>query len=137
MKALTPYLNFDGNAAEAMKFYADTLGADLKIQTYKDAGMEAAPGAENRVVHGHLSKGTAWLMASDTQPGQPFNQGNNCYVTVECESREEIERVFKAFSDGAKVEMELQDTFWGARFGMLRDRFGVGWMFNLQTGKTE
>jgi len=136
MKAINPYLNFDGKAREAMTFYAGCLGAELSVQSFSDAGMDAAPGTEDRTIHARLSRGDAVLMASDTQPGMPYTQGNTVFVSVECDSLDEIERVFKAFSDGAQVLMELQDTFWGARFGMLTDRYGVGWMFNYTLPKT-
>jgi PhnB protein len=135
MKAFQPYLNFDGNTREAMTFYKACLGADLEMQTFADAKVEGPPGASDRVMHARLSKGNAILMASDTMPGMPFTPGNNVHINVDCESVEEIERAWKAFGDGANVTMPLQDTFWGARFGMLVDKFGVHWMFNCETGK--
>jgi len=72
------------------------------------------------------------LMASDTMPGMPFQQGNNFSVSVSCESLQEIERLFTAIGVNGKVTMQLQDTFWGARFGMLTDQFGIHWMFNFE-----
>lgn len=134
MKSFNPYLNFDGNAGEAMRFYATALGAQLSMQTYADAGM-AKPGTETRIVHAHLSRGSCVLMASDIQPGSPFTQGNNCYINIACESDAEIDKLFAALAEGGKVEMPVQDTFWGARFGMLTDKFGVHWMFNYEKPK--
>ena len=75
------------------------------------------------------------LMASDTMPGMPYTQGNNVYVNVDCESVAEIERIFAAMSEGGKVTMPLADQFWGARFGMLVDKFGLHWMFNCELPK--
>jgi PhnB protein len=136
MKAFQPYLNFDGNAAEAMKFYQKCTGGQLDIQTFGDVKMPGPPGSENRVVHARLTNGpAAVVMASDTMPGQPFTTGTNCWVNVDCETVEEIERLFKAFAEGGKVTMELADQFWGARFGMLTDKFGVQWMFNCELKK--
>jgi PhnB protein len=86
-------------------------------------------------MHAALKKGPVMLMASDTMPGQPFKMGDNVHVNIDCDSVEEIERLFKAFSEGGKVTMPLADQFWGARFGMLDDKFGVHWMFNCELPK--
>jgi len=74
-------------------------------------------------------------MAPDTMPGMPFQQGNNFSVTINCESLPEIERLFTDLGTNGKVTMQLQDTFWGARFGMLTDQFGINWMFNFERPK--
>ena len=86
-------------------------------------------------MHARLTKGQAVLMASDTTPGMPYQQGNNFSININCESLAEIERLFTAFSEKGKVTVPLQDTFWGARFGMLTDQFGVNWMFNFELSK--
>jgi PhnB protein len=86
-------------------------------------------------MHASLTNGNAVLMASDTMPGMTFTPGNNVINNVDCESVDEIERVFAAMSEGGKVTMPLQDQFWGARFGMLVDKFGMNWMFNCQLPK--
>jgi PhnB protein len=135
MKALSIYLNFDGNACEAMTFYQKCLDADLFLQTFKDAKVPAPQGAEDRIVHARLQKGSAVLMASDTLPGMPFTPGNNFSISIECGSILELDTLFKAFSDGGKITMAVQDTFWGARFGMITDKFGVSWMFNCELPK--
>ena len=131
MKGFQTYLNFNGNAREAMTFYKDCLGGDLFVQTFAESG----PGPNqslDRIMHARLTIGSAILMASDTMPGMRFVQGNNFAVNVACESMEEIERYFTAFSKGGKVTMPLADQFWGARFGMIEDQFGVNWMFNYE-----
>lgn len=74
-------------------------------------------------------------MASDTLPGMPYTRGTNFSINIDCESVSEIEKLFKAFSEGSQVTMPLQDTFWGARFGMITDRFGISWMFNHELPK--
>lgn len=135
MKSFITYLNFDGTAREAMTFYQKCLGAELEIQTFKDAKMDAPGGAENRVMHARLVKGSAVLMASDTMPGMAYKQGNNFSITIECDSVAEEEKLFNALGAGGKVTMPLQDTFWGARFGMLTDKFGINWMFNTELPK--
>jgi PhnB protein len=135
MKAFQPYLNFDGNTRDAMTFYQKCTGGELKIQTFGDVKAPGPPGSENRVMHAHLQKGSAVLMASDTMPGMPFTQGNNIWVNIDCDGVPEIEALFKAFSEGGKVIMPLADQFWGARFGMLTDKFGINWMFNCELPK--
>jgi len=135
MTAFHTYLNFDGDTREAMSFYQKCLDAKLSLQTFRDAKMDVPEGASDRIVHARLEKGSAVLMASDTVPGMPFTPGNNFSISIQCESLEEIEKLFGAFSAGGKVTMALQDTFWNARFGMLTDKFGVNWMFNYEHAK--
>ena len=135
MKAFHTYLNFDGNTREAMTFYQQCLDADLAIQIYADAKIDAPPGGENRTIHARLQKGSAILMASDIMPGMEFTQGNNFFVSIDCESIAETDRLFSAFKGGGKVLVEPQDMFWGAYFGMLTDKFGVSWMFNCERTK--
>ena len=132
MVAFHTYLNFDGDTREAMTFYQKCLDAKLSLQTFRDVKMDVPKGSEDRIVHARLEKGSAVLMASDTVPGMPFSPGSNFSISIQCESLDEIQRVFSAFSAGGNVTMELQDTFWNARFGMLTDRFGVNWMFNYE-----
>jgi PhnB protein len=133
MKEINAYLNFDGNTREAMTFYQKCLGAELTIQTYGEAH---APGtAGDRVIHARLSKGAAVLMASDTQPGDPFTAGNNFWVCIQSESAAELDAQYAALSTGGKVTMPPGDTFWNARFGMLTDKFGVNWMLNYEYPK--
>jgi PhnB protein len=133
MKAFQPYLNFDGNTREAMTFYHESLGGNLEMQSFKDSQAPAPPGSEDRILHARLSMGSAVLMASDTMPDTQFTKGNNVWVNVDCDSIDEIERIFPLMGVGGRVLMPLADQFWGARFGMLVDKFGVNWMFNCET----
>jgi PhnB protein len=135
MKGINPYLNFDGKTQDAMRFYHECLGGELDLQTFADAKVPTAPGSENRVLHARLETGSAIIMASDTMPGAPFVQGNNVHLNIDCESVDEIERLFAALGKGGKVTMPLADQFWGARFGMLTDKFGLNWMFNCELNK--
>ena len=130
MKSFQPYLNFNGNTREAMEFYQKACGGTLDLQTFGEASK--VPGTEHRIMHARLSNGDAVLMASDTMPEHPFVQGTNVMVNIDCESDEELDRIFAALSEGAMITMPVQDTFWRARFGMLIDKFGVHWMFNSQ-----
>jgi PhnB protein len=136
MKAINPYLNFNGNCREAMTFYSKAVGGELIMQSYSDAGM-SKPGVEDRVIHARLSSGGAAtvIMASDTPADQPATFGDNNWVCVDCDDNDEQDRMFKALSDGGIVVMPLDVMFWGARFGMLKDKFGVCWMFNAEQKK--
>ena len=136
MKEIGAYLYFDGNCREAMTFYASGLGLDLQMTPFSDMPGDRLNEAGDRIMHARLTKGpAALLMASDTMPGMPFDPGNNFSVSVASESLEEIERVFGALSEGGKITMPLADQFWGARFGMLVDRFGIQWMFTFEHPK--
>jgi PhnB protein len=135
MNALVPYLNFDGNCRDAMTFYKTCLGADLHLITLGEMDAKTPDAIKDRIMHARLSKGPVALMASDIMPEMPFQKGTNFSVSVHPESVEEIERVWKAFIDGATIQQELADAPWGARFGMLVDKFGVRWMFNYEYPK--
>ena len=134
MKEIVTYLNFDGNCGDAMKFYARCLDAELYLMPFSEM-PEYPKEAKDRIMHARLSKGSAVIMASDTMPGMSFQPGNNFSICIGCENVEELEKVFSALSEKGKITMALQDTFWGARFGMLTDQFGIQWMFNFEKPK--
>jgi PhnB protein len=148
MKAFQPYLNFPGNTREAMTFYQKCIDGELFIQTAGEVQMppEQVDAMKKNdqpmtrpdpdfVIHARLTKGSAILMASDAMPGAPFIKGNNVWVNIDCDTVPEIEKLFSAFSEGGSVIMPLADQFWGARFGMLTDKFGINWMFNCELPK--
>ncbi|WP_133271517.1 VOC family protein [Hymenobacter radiodurans] len=128
---LNPYLSFDGNCREAMTFYQQCLGGELMIQDV--AGTPAAEhmpaNAQNGVLHASLTNGNMILFGSDAG-GQKITRGNTVSLSLNCSSEEEITTWFRKLSDGGKVTMPLDDTFWGAKFGMLTDRFGIDWLLN-------
>jgi len=135
MKEMITYLNFNGNCRDAMKFYERCFGGELQMMPFSEAPGDHPPEAKDRIMHARLSNGTSVLMASDTMPGMPFQPGTNFGICVTCQSQEELERFFTAVGEKGKVTMPLQDTFWGARFGMLTDQFGINWMFNFEKPK--
>jgi PhnB protein len=132
MKDIQPYLTFNGNCREAMKFYEKCLGGDLFMQTFADAKMDTPKDASNRIMHAKLTRGSAVLMASDAMPGMELKPGNNFTISIACETVPETEQLFTALSENGKVTMALQETFWAKRFGMFTDRFGIQWMLNLE-----
>jgi PhnB protein len=135
MKAVVPYLNFDGTTREVMTFYHECLGGTLDVQTFRESGMPSPPEAADRVVHARITSGSAVVMASDIMPGMPFRQGNNFAMIVECDSASEQDSFIAGLSKGGKITMEAQNTFWGARFAMLTDRYGINWMLNFELPK--
>src|SRR5690606_334907 len=115
MAQINPYLNFDGTAEEAFKFYQSILGGELYIQKMKDV-----PGFDNedekeRAMHVALPVGDNILMASDIlrSAGHKLNMGNYSYISYSSDSRNEADRIFKALSEGGNVEMPMADMFWG------------------------
>jgi PhnB protein len=130
---ITPYLSFDGNAKQALEFYKEVLGAEIAgLQTFGEADYPTPPEADNRVMHAKLSKGNISLMFSDTFPGQSVVVGTNITLTLEPESDEEIQSLYDALRQGGKALMELEDTFWGAKYARVQDQFGIIWELNYQ-----
>ncbi len=133
---LQPYLFFDGRCAEAIAFYTKVLGAKVEmVMHYKDSpeplppGM-VPPGSENNVMHATLQIDDSVLMVcDDCSPNPPHFKGFS--LSLNPPTQADAERIFTALADQGKVGMPLTKTFWSACFGMLTDRFGVGWMINV------
>ncbi|MEO8721227.1 MAG: VOC family protein [Ginsengibacter sp.] len=133
MKAVNPYLNFNGNTEEAFNFYKSVFGGEFQIfMRMKDAeGMPVPAGQEEKIMHIALplNNGTV-LMASDNCNEASFNQGNNFYISIHTENVEEGHRLYDALADGGKPDHSFKKEFWGDWHGNLTDRFGVKWMLN-------
>jgi PhnB protein len=135
IRQINPYLNFDGDAAKAAKLYESALGAKIEhISRFGDMpGSDAKPETKDRVMHASLSFGKAGtIMMSDIQPGMSHTPGTNNWVCLDFDDAADMETKFNALSAGGSVQMPLNDTFWGARFGMLVDAHGIRWMFNCE-----
>lgn len=142
MARVSTYLNFSRSTEDAFKFYKSVFGGEFgnggEIARFRDIppSPDMQPIAEedkDLVMHVELPiLGGHVLMGTDAPESMGFkvNNGNNVYINLEPDTREETKRLFKALSDGGKVEMELQEMFWGAYFGSFTDKFGVQWMFN-------
>ena len=137
IKKLNPYLIFNGTAEKAVKLYESALGAKTEgLMRFGDApGMNVAPEHRNRVMHALLRIGEGDIMLSDSQPGTPVATESNVHVTLHFDDVADMTKKFEALATDGKVTSPLQDTFWGARFGMLTDAFGVRWMFNCELEK--
>ena len=136
MATMNPYLNFGGNTEEAFNFYRSVIGGQFTaVHRYKDM-----PGAgnisedeKNKIMHISLPIGNGnVLMATDVleSMGQKLKEGNNFYIALTAESREEADELFEGLSEGGDIEMPMEETFWGSYFGSFKDKFGVGWMID-------
>jgi len=132
MTQLNVYLTFNGNCREAMTFYNDCIGGELTIQSFGDVqGEDTSETERNLVMHANIVKGGFLLMASDTSERHgSVTTGTSVSLSFNCDSEEEIDTYFAKLSAGGNVTMPLEDTFWGAKFGMFTDRFGMHWMMN-------
>lgn len=140
MASVSTYLNFPDHTEEAFNFYKTVFKTEFNgtgIMRFGDMPQEGAPPLsdelKNLVMHVELPITGGHLLMGTDAPGQMgFNVsfGNNVYINLQPDTREETRRLFSALSDGGKVEMELQDMFWGDYFGSCKDKYGVQWMFN-------
>jgi PhnB protein len=136
MKSVTAYIHFDGNCREAMHFYQKCLGTEIQLIPLPDNCGNPSSDPAAKIMHGQLLRnGQPVLMASDGSPGGAVKAGNNFSVSVDCESIAEIERLFAGIGENGHVVLPLGNMPWGARFGMLTDRFGIHWLFNCPVGQ--
>ena len=133
-----PYLFFEGRCEEAVEYYKHVLGAEvMMLMRYKDSPEpcdpgKLPPGSGNKVMHASLRIGESVIMASDGLcQGKPGFQGFSLSLSVRTEA--EARRLFGALEDGGQVQMPLAKTFYSPLFGMVNDRFGVGWMVIVES----
>ena len=133
MAQLSTYLTFDGNCAEAMRFYESTLGGKLEMMmTHAESPMadQTPPSSADRIMHARLALGDQILMASDSMAGHPYGGMHGFSLSLVYPTADAAKPIFDALAAGGKVIMPLQKTFWSEGFGMLVDRFGTPWMVN-------
>jgi PhnB protein len=132
MLQLDTYLFFNGNCAEAMRFYERTLGGELMLMKNSEspAAAHTDPRDADRIMHARLTVDDRWLMASDCPTGQPYEGMKGFSLSLTYPTVEEARRVFDKLSDGGKIAMPFAKTFWAEAFGMCVDRFGTHWMVN-------
>ena len=134
---LVPYLFFTGNCEEALNYYKGIFGGEITtLMRWKEmpqdaAGPEVTSGNENKVMHARFEAGPVVLMAGDASPGKTYGEGP-LSLSIGLTDVAQAQRIFDGLAAGGKVEMPLADTFWGAKFGMLTDKFGIDWMINCQ-----
>lgn len=129
---VNPYLAFDGNCAQAFRFYEQALGGVVTMMmTVGDSPMaaHATPETKDNILHAVLQVGGTTIMGADAPSGM-FSKPQGFSVSLGIEDEGDAERVFRTLSEGAAITFALQDTFWAKRFGMLVDKFGIPWMVN-------
>ena len=134
---IQPYLFFNGSCEEAIEFYRKALGAEVEMMMrFKESPEQqqqqgtVPPGVENKIMHSSFRVGQTTVMASDgDSTDKPSFQNFSLSLSVPNEA--EADRAFNELADGGQVKMPLTKTFWSPRFGMVEDRFGVGWMISV------
>jgi PhnB protein len=131
---LTPYLNFNGQCADAFRFYEQVLGGTIEtLQTHGDSPMKGhvPPQWLDKVIHARLNVNGRPIMGSDAPP-EHYAAPQGMYVSISLPTAADGLRVFNAFAEGGRVTMPYAQTFWSPGFGMVVDRFGTPWMVSSE-----
>lgn len=131
MSKLNPYLSFKNNSREAMEFYKTVFGGNLVLNTFGESGMSHNPSEDSWIMHAQLDTDKGFtLMASDTPSdmGEPSKNGS---ISLSGDDETELRGYWDKLAEGATITMPLEKAPWGDTFGMLTDKFGVGWMVNI------
>lgn len=138
MAKINPHINFNGNAEEAFRFYQSIFGGEFdRIVRFKDMaspGFEIPPKEADRIMHISLPIGANQLMGNDVPEfmGTVNERENRSKISIHAESKAEADRLFIGLSEGGEVEMPIDDSPWGAYFGMFRDKYGIEWMISFE-----
>lgn len=133
---ITPYLNFNGDCAQAIELYEKALGVKANVMRYSDAPPSEEyplePGTENLVMHACLTNREDYtVFLADMPPSMPITFGNGMSISIELDTEDAVKFAFNTLKEGGIVTMELQKTFWSGLFGSLEDKFGVSWMISI------
>lgn len=132
---LNPYINFNGNAKEAIEFYNNVFGGKLTTSTFKEGGAPPDPSQDDKIMHALLiADNGITLMVSDSPKGWLYKPGTNISVSLSGDNEAELKGYWDKLSAGGKIDQPLTKAPWGDVFGMLNDKFGIRWMVNI-TGK--
>lgn len=134
MVTLNPYISFTGEAREAMTFYRSVFEGDLTMTTFGESGMSSDPATADQLMHAQLeAPGGLTLMAADTPEGMPHTPGDNVAISLSggAEDEDRLRGYYDRLCEGARSTLPLEKAPWGDWFGMLTDRFGIGWMVNI------
>jgi PhnB protein len=132
VKTLNPYLGFNGTAATAIQHYESALGAKVEnVMRWSDGppDMKVSSDARDKIMHAELTIGGGKVMLADAPPHMPSPADSNITVCLTMDDNEDMKRKFDALGVGGQVVMPIHDAFWGATFGMLKDAYGIRWMF--------
>ena len=137
MTLINSYLTFNGNCREAMNFYKDCLGGELTLQTIGESPLadKMPPQMKECILHASLVKDSLVLMGSDMVGEKGLIKGNNVSLAINCSSEEEIQSFYEKLSAGGIKDHVLEESFWGATFGDLTDKYGNHWLLNFEKNK--
>jgi PhnB protein len=128
---LNPYISFESDARQAMEYYRDVFGGELRMNTFGEFGQPDSPDA-NKIMHAQLETDRGFtLMASDTPAGMQRNPGDNISISLSGDDADTLRGYWEKLSDGGTVTMPLEKQMWGDEFGMCTDKFGIPWMVNI------
>lgn len=132
MTQINAYLTFNGNCREAMSFYQACLGGELSFQTVGESPLSAKMPERMKhcILHASLTRGALVLLGSDMVGEQGLIKGNSVSLSLSCSSETEIKSCYTRLSAGGIANHELEESFWGALFGDLTDKFGNHWILN-------
>ena len=134
MIQLNPYINFNGNARQAMEFYQGIFGGKLTMNTYAEFHASEDANEANKIMHSSLETDSGILfMASDSPNSMEYHRGNTMSMSLSGTNEAEIRDYWNKLSDGATINIPLEKAPWGDKFGMLTDKFGVDWLVNIVT----
>lgn len=138
MPRIHTYLTFSGNCREALSFYKSCLNAELHLQTIGESPLsEKMPDKmKDCILHGMLKAKDFVIMGSDMVDDKGLRPGNNMSLMLDCESEEEIGRLFNALSDGGNVQHALERTYWGAMIGDFTDKYGNKWLLHFNKNES-
>ena len=133
MTQINAYLTFNGNCRQAMSFYKECLGGELNLQTIGESPMadKMPQQMKDCILHATLTKDALVLMASDMVSEEGLLKGNSVSLMLHCSSEEEIKKCYAYLSSGGQQTHPLENTFWGALFGDLTDKFGNHWLLHF------
>lgn len=135
---LAPYLGFDGNCAEAMRFYENVLEGTIvaMIANGDTPAAQFVPESDHRrIMHARLEADGIVLMAGDAPSSEKYDGMRGFSLALSYPDVDRGKKVFDAFADGGKVTMQWEETFWTERFGMVTDKYGTPWIINAGAAK--
>jgi PhnB protein len=139
MTSINSYLTFSGNCLEAMTFYKECLGGELTLQKIGESPLadQMPPQMKECILHSTLTKDSLVLMGSDMVADQGLTKGNAVSLMLNCSSEEETRTLYSKLSSGGKATHPLENTFWGALFGDLTDKFGNNWLLHFDKNQEQ
>ncbi|HLH68969.1 MAG TPA: VOC family protein [Candidatus Dormibacteraeota bacterium] len=129
---LSPYINFQGRAREAMEFYREVLGGELELRSLDERGLPRPAGPRDRITYARLEVDGALLIGSDGHPDYPPSLGDHIGIALGGGDEDRLAEIFTRLAEGGTVKMPLTEQPWGGRIGWLMDRFGINWMVSVE-----